>query len=222
MLCIERVSHTVSHQQLLMEKVTILHNNHHLLLALLASSAGIELISLSVRVTSAKFQQSVGGTETGTHTPHRTFRSSVSTSALENFYFYSRKTWIFYFSFYSRKSRSEFQISLSTLEIRDRNFTFLFLLSKFEIRISYFSFYSRNSRPEFQISLSTLEIRDQNFKFLFLLSNLLFWLSSMPGTYICRGWAISVEGTMRFSWHFFWGICSLHQLSLGIQLDAKI
>ena len=103
-----------------------------------------------------------------------TFRSSVSISALENFYFYSRKIWFFYFSFYSRKSRSEFQISLSTLEIRDRNFKFLFLLSKFEIRISNFSFYSRNSRSEFQISLSTLEIRDQNFKFLFLLSNLLF------------------------------------------------
>merc|ERR1712218_607385 len=78
------------------------------------------------------------------------------------------------FSFYSRKSRSEFQISLSTLEIRDRNFKFLFLLSKFEIGISNFSFSSRNSRSEFQISLSTLEIRDQNFKFLFLLSNLLF------------------------------------------------
>ena len=53
----------------------------------------------------------------------------------------------------------------------DQNLTFLFLLSKFKIRISYFSFYSRNSRLEFQISLSTLEIRDQNFKFLFLLSN---------------------------------------------------
>ena len=60
----------------------ILHHNHHLLLALLASSAGIELISLSVRVTSAKFQQSVGGTETGTHTPY------ISVIC---FYFSSRK-----------------------------------------------------------------------------------------------------------------------------------
>ena len=100
--------------------------------------------------------------------------SSVSIPTLENFYFYSRKILFFYFSFYSRSSRSEFQISLSTLEIRDQNLKFLLLLSKFEIRISNFSFYSRNSRSEFQISLSTLEIRDQNFKFLFLLSNLLF------------------------------------------------
>ena len=61
-------------------------------------------------------------------------------------------------------------ISLSTLETRDRNFKFLILLSKSEIRISHFSFYSRNSRSESRISLSTLEIRDQNFKFLFLLS----------------------------------------------------
>ena len=97
-------------------------------------------------------------------------RSSVSISTLENFYFYSRKIWIIDFSFHSRNSRPEFQISHSTLEIRDQNFTFLFLLSKFEIRILYFSFYSRNSRPEFQISLSTLEIRDQNLKFLLLLS----------------------------------------------------
>ena len=124
-----------------------------------------------------------------------TFQSSVSIPTLENFYFYSRKIWIIDFSFHSRNSRPEFQISHSTLEIRDQNFTFLFLLSKFEIRISYFSFYSRNSRPEFQISLSTLEIRDQNFKFLFLLSKFeirilnfsfysriyFFWLSSMPG-----------------------------------------
>merc|ERR1711947_15076 len=106
--------------------------------------------------------------------------SSVSIPTLENFYFYSRKILFFYFSFYSRSSRSEFQISLSTLEIRDQNLKFLLLLSKFEIRISNFSFYSRNSRSEFKISLSTLEIPDQNFKFLFLLSNLLFWLSSMP------------------------------------------
>ena len=47
------------------------------------------------------------------------------------------------FSFYSRNSRSEFHISLSTLEIRDQNLKFLFLLSKFEIRILNFSFYSR-------------------------------------------------------------------------------
>ena len=53
------------------------------------------------------------------------------------------------FSFYSRNSRSESQISPSTLEIRDQNLKFLFLLSKFEIRISNFSFYSRNSRSEF-------------------------------------------------------------------------
>ena len=139
----------------------ILHHNHHLLLALLASSAGIELISLSVRVTSAKFQQSVGGTETGTHTPY------ISVIC---FYFSSRKFlfllsknmnfWFLFllskveirisnFSFYSRNSRSEFQISLSPLEIRDQNLKFLFLLSKFEIRISNFSFYSRNSRSEF-------------------------------------------------------------------------
>ena len=83
-------------------------------------------------------------------------RSSVSISTLENVYFYSRKY--------------NFFISLSTLEAWDQNFKFLFLLSKFEIRISNFSFYSRNSRSESQISLSTLEIRDQNFKFLFLLS----------------------------------------------------
>ena len=61
------------------------------------------------------------------------------------------------FSFYSRNSRSESQISPSTLEIRDQNLKFLFLLSKFEIRTSNFSFYSRNSRSEFKISLSTLE-----------------------------------------------------------------
>ena len=79
--------------------------------------------------------------------------SKISISTLEKYYFF---------------------ISLSTLEARDQNFKFLFLLSKFEIRISNFSFYSRNSRSESQISLSTLEIRDQNFKFLFLLSNLLF------------------------------------------------
>ena len=78
----------------------------------------------------------------------------------------------------------ELSISLPLLETRDKNFTFLFLLSKFEIRISYFSFYSRNSRPEFQISLSTLEIRDQNFKFLFLLSNLLF-LTLVNACFIC-------------------------------------
>ena len=61
------------------------------------------------------------------------------------------------FSFYSRNSRSESQISPSTLEIRDQNIKFLFLLLKFEIRTSNFSFYSRNSRSEFKISLSTLE-----------------------------------------------------------------
>ena len=169
MLCIEWVSHTVSHQQLLMEKATILHNNHHLLLALLASSAGIELISLSVRVTSAKFQQSVGGTETGTHTPY---------ILVICFYFCSRK----------------FLFLLS----KNMNFWFLFLLSKVEIRISNFSFYSRNSRSEFHISLSTLEIRDQNLKFLFLLSKFeirilnfsfysriyFFWLSSMPAAQV--------------------------------------
>ena len=144
MLCIEWVSHTVSHQQLLMEKATILHNNHHLLLALLASSAGIELISLSVRVTSAKFQQSVGGTETGTHTYTAPYISVIC------FYICSRK----------------FLFLLS----KNMIFLFLFLLSKLEIRISNFSFYSRNSRSESQISPSTLEIRDQNLKFLFLLS----------------------------------------------------
>ena len=161
MLCIEWVSHTVSHQQLLMEKATILHNNHHLLLALLASSAGIELISLSVRVTSAKFQQSVGGTETGTHTPYisvicfyicsRKFLFLLSKNMNFWFLFLLSKVEIRIsnFSFYSRNSRSEFQISLSPLEIRDQNLKFLFLLSKFEIRISNFSFYSRNSRSEF-------------------------------------------------------------------------
>merc|ERR1711953_1337142 len=96
-------------------------------------------------------------------------RSSVSISTLENFYFYSRKILFFHFSFYSRSSRSEFQISLSTLEIRDQNLTFLLLLSKFEIRFSYFSFYSRNSRSEFKISLSTLE-----FTFLTLVNACLF------------------------------------------------
>ena len=94
----------------------------------------------------------------------------------------------------STLEKYDFFISLSTLEARDQNFKFLFLLSKFEIRISNFSFYSRNSRSESQISLSTLEIRDQNFKFLFLLSKFeirilnfsfysriyFFWLSSMP------------------------------------------
>ena len=70
----------------------------------------------------------------------------------------------------STLEKYEFLISLSTLESRDQNFKFLFLLSKFEIGISNFSFSSRNSRSESQISLSTLEIRDQNFKFLFLLS----------------------------------------------------
>merc|ERR1712077_69018 len=87
-----------------------------------------------------------------------------SGSSVICFYFYSRKflfllskLLFFYFSFYSRSLRSEFQISLSTLEIRDQNLKFLLLLSKFEIRISNFSFYSRNSRSEFQISLSTLE-----------------------------------------------------------------
>ena len=118
-----------------------------------------------------------------------TFQSSVSIPTLENFYFYSRKIWIIDFSFHSRNSRPEFQISHSTLEIRDQNLKFLFLLSKFEIRISNFSFYSRNSRSESRISLSTLKIRDANFKFLFLLLNLLFWLSSMPATrqprYLC-------------------------------------
>ena len=89
------------------------------------------------------------------------------------------------FSFYSRTLRSEFQISLSPLETRGQDFKFLFLLLKFEIKISNFSFYSRNSRSEFQISLSTLEIRDQNVKFLFLLSNLLFLLSSMPDVCVC-------------------------------------
>ena len=79
-----------------------------------------------------------------------------SGSSVICFYFYSRKflfllskILFFYFSFYSRSLRSEFQISLSTLEIRDQNLKFLLLLSKFEIRISNFSFYSRNSRSEF-------------------------------------------------------------------------
>ena len=70
----------------------------------------------------------------------------------------------------STLEKNESLISFSTLETRDQNFKFLFLLSKSEIRISHFSFYSRNSRSESRISLSTLEIRDQNFKFLFLLS----------------------------------------------------
>ena len=59
------------------------------------------------------------------------------------------------FSFYYRNSRSESQISPSTLEIRDQNLKFLFLLSKFEIRILNFFFYSRIY---------------------------FFWLSSMPGS----------------------------------------
>ena len=97
-------------------------------------------------------------------------RSSVFIYTLENFYFYSQKVWFFYFSFYSRSSRSEFQISLSTLEIRDQNLKF--------------SFYSRNSRTESQISLSTLDIRDQNFKFLFLLSK--FKIRILNFSFYCR------------------------------------
>ena len=134
----------------------------------MASPAGIELYHHQPESHQQNFNKVLEGHRPGPI--DLTFQSSVSIPTLENFYFYSRKIWIIDFSFHSRNSRPEFQISHSTLEIRDQNFTFLFLLSKFEIRILYFSFYSRNSRPEFQISLSTLEIRDQNFKFLFLLS----------------------------------------------------
>ena len=89
--------------------------------------------------------------------------SKISISTLENIIFLflfllsKLEIRISNFSFYSRNSRSESQISPSTLEIRDQNLKFLFLLSKFEIRTSNFSFYSRNSRSEFKISLSTLE-----------------------------------------------------------------
>ena len=89
--------------------------------------------------------------------------SKISISTLEKYYFLflfllsKLEIRISNFSFYSRNSRSESQISPSTLEIRDQNLKFLFLLSKFEIRTSNFSFYSRNSRSEFKISLSTLE-----------------------------------------------------------------
>ena len=111
------------------------------------------VVSSSVRVTSAQFQQGVGRTSTGTNRPY------ISVIC---FYSYSRK-----FLFLLSKNMKNL---------------FLFPLSKLETGISNFSFYSRNSRSEFHISLSTLEIRDhQNLKFLFLLSNLLFWLSSMPG-----------------------------------------
>ena len=79
----------------------------------------------------------------------------------------------------STLEKYEFLISLSTLESRDQNFKFLFLLSKFEIGISHFSFYSRNSRSESRISLSTLKIRDQNFKFLFLLSKFKIRISNI-------------------------------------------
>ena len=98
-----------------------------------------------------------------------------SGSSVIFFYFYSQKFLFLLLKIsISTLEKYDFFISLSTLEARDQNFKFLFLLSKFEIRISNFSFYSRNSRSESQISLSTLEIRDQNLKFLFLLSNLLF------------------------------------------------
>ena len=75
--------------------------------------------------------------------------SKISISTLENIIFLflfllsKLKIRISNFSFYSRNSRSESQISPSTLEIRDQNLKFLFLLSKFEIRILNISFYSR-------------------------------------------------------------------------------
>ena len=127
------------------------------------------VLSSSVRVTSAKFQQGVGRTSTGTNRPYisvicfysysRKFLFLLSKNMNNWFLFPLSKleTGISNFSFYSRNPRSEFHISLSTLEIRDQNLVFLFLLSKFETRISNFSFYSRNLRSEFQISLSTLE-----------------------------------------------------------------
>ena len=75
--------------------------------------------------------------------------SKISISTLENIIFLflfllsKLEIRISNFSFYSRNSRSESQISPSTLEIRDQNLKFLFLLSKFEIRILNFSFYSQ-------------------------------------------------------------------------------
>ena len=42
-------------------------------------------------------------------------RSSFSISTLENFYFYSRKIWFFYFSFYSRDQNLKFLFLLSNL-----------------------------------------------------------------------------------------------------------
>ena len=128
------------------------------------------LVSSSARVTSAKFQQGVGRTSTGTNRPYisvicfysysRKFLFLLSKNMNNWFLFPLSKleTGISNFSFYSRNPRSEFHISLSTLEIRDQNLVFLFLLSKFETRNSNFSFYSRNSRSEFKISLSTLEL----------------------------------------------------------------
>ena len=107
--------------------------------------------------------------------------SKISISTLKNFYFYPQKIWFFYFSFYCQNF--EIRIQNFSSYFRDQNLQLLFLPSK-EIRISNFSFFSR-FKIKFQISLSTLEVWDQNYKFLFLLLNLLFWLSSMPGLYIC-------------------------------------
>ena len=124
----------------------------------------MELVSSSVRVTLAKFQQGVGGTETGINKPYILiicfyfypwkflFLLSKNLSSCCFFLLSKLVSKISNFSFYSRNSRSKFQISLSILETRDQNVKFLFLLSTFEIRISNFSFYSRNSRSKFQIS----------------------------------------------------------------------
>ena len=62
-----------------------------------------------------------------------------SGSSVIFFYFDSRKfLFLFLKISISTLEKYDFFISLSTLEARDQNFKFLFLLSKFEIRISNF------------------------------------------------------------------------------------
>ena len=61
------------------------------------------------------------------------------------------------FSLSSRNKRNCFQISLSPLETGEREFNFLFLLSKLEKLFSNFSFSSRKWGKGIQISLSLLD-----------------------------------------------------------------
>ena len=72
----------------------------------------------------------------------------------------------------SRRRSKLFHFSLSTLEIKEKNFNILFLLSKVEKCISNFSFSSQKLRIFFLISLSLLETGEREFRFLFLLSKL--------------------------------------------------